>query len=370
MLFVEFAKRLHDVLGGENTGEFIRELFANITDFPEEMRDDNPVIDQSDQTFKSYFNGTRPIRAFTKKIIRYIEPEFFKDYINGFGDGTAENLVKKFEHDCPGITVYNVGEVLAKLFENILLEISSAGKALPVSNKGTGLLKDNIGIRLVIETDATCPNDWCANSLQVDNGSRVDLIYEVLKIDEAGPAEFENLIALCPECANKIKQNRTSEITSRLLEIKHHLMEMDRQSAVLTSEKLEKGVEKVLEKISIADEEELVPLNYNPVPVRQKIEKKYNPLYFKVKGYVVPYFEKVDDWLKQMDQDGRQHYRSFSNAMKINWLKLKMDDVSQPDAFEQLVNWLETNTHEDKMACEIVVSYFIQKCEVFDAITE
>lgn len=370
MLFVEFAKRLHDVLGGENTGEFTRELFANITDFPDEMKDDNPVIDQSDQTFKSYFNGTRPIRAFTKKIIRYVEPELFKSYIGGMGDGTAENLVQKFEKDCPGINSYNVTEVLARLFENILLEISSSGKTLPVTNKGKGLLKDNMGIRLVIETDATCPNDWCSNSLQVDYGDRVDLIYEVLKIDESGAEEFENLLAVCPECASKIKQNHTAQMTNRLVEIKHRLMEIDRQSSILTSERLEKGVEKVLEKISIADEDELVPLNYNPVPVRQKIEKKYNPLYFKVKAYVIPYFDKVDDWLKQMDQDGRQHYRAFSNAMKINWLKLKMDDVSQPDAFEQLVNWLETNTHEDRMACEIVVSYFIQKCEVFDAITE
>ena len=35
-----------------------------------------------------------------------------------------------------------------------------------------------------------------------------------------------------------------------------------------------------------------------------------------------------------------------------------------------MVDWLQRGTNEDRGACEVVISYFIQKCEVFDVIAE
>ena len=39
--------------------------------------------------------------------------------------------------------------------------------------------------------------------------------------------------------------------------------------------------------------------------------------------------------------------------------------------FNQMVDWLMTKTlSESKEACEIVISFFVQNCEVFREITE
>lgn len=56
--------------------------------------------------------------------------------------------------------------------------------------------------------------------------------------------------------------------------------------------------------------------------------------------------------------------------MKINYMKLSMQNLPQPVIFDKLAEWLQTNTNRGRDACEIVVAYFVQKCEVFDAITQ
>lgn len=39
--------------------------------------------------------------------------------------------------------------------------------------------------------------------------------------------------------------------------------------------------------------------------------------------------------------------------------------------FDYIVNWVKTKTStQSKEACEIVVSYFVQNCEVFNEIAE
>ncbi|MGV3205655.1 ABC-three component system protein [Streptococcus suis] len=53
--------------------------------------------------------------------------------------------------------------------------------------------------------------------------------------------------------------------------------------------------------------------------------------------------------------------------------QLANTNLSQPEIVENLANWLLnqsklSNGHLD--ACKIIVSYFIQNCEVFNEITE
>ena len=82
MEFSEFAGLLYPIIGGgDTTGRFTRKLFEKITDIPVSKVDDNPLIDQSDETFKSYFNGTRAIRLLAKKINPYIDITIFEAFI-------------------------------------------------------------------------------------------------------------------------------------------------------------------------------------------------------------------------------------------------------------------------------------------------
>lgn len=371
MTFEKFANLLFPIIGsGMTTGKFALELFCEIIQYPEKLEDDNPLSEQLVSTFKSYFNGTRKIRSLAKKVNQYIETTKFESYIDSFEEGALFNICGNFQEYCPGITTFNVAKKIAELFQSILLEaVSDKKKSITSVNASDGL-KESFGVRLVIETNCICPNDWCNQSLQSDVNGQTELCYDVLKIDDLLPPTFDNLIALCPICYAKLTQNKLPEAKVRLKSIKQRLLKDAAESSILSTEQIEHGVERVLEKISITPDEELVPLNYTPVAVRQKIRTDYNPLFIKVKSYVTSYYSKVDQWLKQMDQEGKQHFRPFCNSIKINYLKLNNENLSQPVIFEKLVDWIQNCTNEDRMACEVVVSYFVQKCEVYDVIAE
>jgi len=370
MTFDKFAERLYAIIGGGNTtATFALELFCNIIDYPETLEDENPLNEQLVSTFKSYYNGTRSIRGLAKKVNAYIETTKFEAYIDSFTDGAQANICSSFQDQCPGMTTFTVGREMAALFQRILLEAVNTKKSTTGVSTSDGL-KDKYGVGLVIESNCICPNGHCGHSLQSEEHGQTMLLYEVFQIDDSRPVSSDNLIALCPSCFARLKQSISTEEIARLKQIKSKLTQNITESAILSSEAVERGVERVLEKILITPDEELVPLNYQPVAVRQKIRTAYNPLYIRVKAYVTAYYNKVDQWLKQMDQEGKQHFRPFCNSVKINYLKLQNNDLTQPAIFEKLVDWIQNNTNEDRMACEIVISYFVQKCEVFDAITE
>lgn len=52
------------------------------------------------------------------------------------------------------------------------------------------------------------------------------------------------------------------------------------------------------------------------------------------------------------------------------YLNFADKDWSQGKIFEKMVDWLQNATNEDRNSCEVIISYFIRKCEVFDVITE
>ena len=88
-----------------------------------------------------------------------------------------------------------------------------------------------------------------------------ELCYELFRIDDSLPEEPDNLIALCPTCFSKLKTNCPSGTRERLRELKDMLVQNATNTSALSSEKLERDVEAVLEKISCANPAELIPLN-------------------------------------------------------------------------------------------------------------
>lgn len=369
MTFQEFANKLFPIIGGGNTtGEFVRTLLIQITEIPVDLDEENPLEEQLGSSFKHYFNGTRQIKELAKTINPYIEVEKFISYISSFEDGAVDNIVEEFKNDLPGVTSYTVAQQLAQLFKRILLDAVKT-KRKSVKGRSVSSLKEKYGIGLVIEANCICPNLWCTNSLQEDLDDGSALNYEVFRIDESVPETENNLIALCPSCYRRLTANCTDENRNHLKSIKLQLIQNAQDKTVLSSEKLEHEIEAVLEKITYTPTDQLVPLNYEPVAVKQKIKKDV-PLLIRVNAYVTAYYSKVDQWLKQMDREGKQRFKPFCNAMKINFLKLDAIEESQQKIFDSLADWIQTNTHQDRAACEIVVAYFVQKCEVFYADAE
>lgn len=132
MEFKDFVQILHPIIGGSSSqSTFVKTLFDVII-----TEDGQSALDeQSEVTYRSYFNGKTGISRIAKKISPYIETENFVSYIHEFSDETVSSLCDSFREYLPEIDSFNAGKQLADLFLSILKAAAGAKRKSPVSAK-------------------------------------------------------------------------------------------------------------------------------------------------------------------------------------------------------------------------------------------
>ena len=87
--------------------------------------------------------------------------------------------------------------------------------------------------------------------------------------------------------------------------------------------------------------------------------------------YVTNYYPYIRDCFKEME--GVDGFRLTALSLQIKSCFIKLDALSdnKADIFDELVAWVMRKTlSTSNDACEAVVSFFVQNCEVFHEITE
>jgi hypothetical protein len=134
---------------------------------------------------------------------------------------------------------------------------------------------------------------------------------------------------------------------------------------------LETQITEILEKLNAVDVTNILPFSYEPIVVERKINSKNNLLRGKIKDYVVQYFLFVQDKFSGLDGIGKQKFDKISNEVKLCFQNMDERNLSQEDIFNGIVKWLQSKTQNQYLtACEIVIAFFVQNCEVFNEITE
>ena len=229
---------------------------------------------------------------------------------------------------------------------------------------------DKYNLRLLIETKGYCPNYDCSEPLYITKNGKTVKRYKVTRIHEEIPDVFENLIALCPKCHDKYVISPTSEETERLQKIKATQMREASALEIASEIKIEVEIYEVLSKITSVTEVELVPLNYNPVSVTNKIQKDNKMLLRRIHFNVMTYFNYVKDVFRQMCKENRLRFDSLAAQMKLCYLKECGEERSQEEIYDALVEWLKMMTNGSRDACDVVIAYFVQNCDVFDETAE
>lgn len=401
MTFETFFNIIFGILGEDkDIAVFMRELFDQILEPPEDVDFTNPLYDRSAPTLRKYVNPNDTKHCLPAKIVKqmhdYIEPAKFSTYLLTKSDQTLEDLAKAFEPYIPGVTSHNVHDECADLFKKILDDIIGINQqpgqlslATVMAESLPPAVKEQFGARLLLETEGFCPAKGCTNELKeiADDGSAVPT-YAPTLIDGMRPPVFENLIALCPACHARYLAERKTSTQGKMLDFlqkkKQELMVRDTARGVLPRYEIEVGVDRLLRKIQddlieLSDADlEALRLNYDPVKVRQKIPgdtREQRILLKKVLSYVRENYNLVDNNLKNLNKEQVLRQRVFSAQIKnlfIDFDETTVDGepLSQTVIFDNLVRWLHENTDEDMEVCAIVVSYFVQSCEVFDVIPE
>ncbi len=182
---------------------------------------------------------------------------------------------------------------------------------------------------------------------------------------------YENKIALCKDCHDQQDYHTTVEEYLRLLEIKKVLLKKELMQYEASIMNLEEEIEFLVKKIVLARTDSLPKLTYDAVAVKNKIENSYTLLLAKVVAYVINYYPYIQNLFNQMD--GENHFVFSVLCGEIKNCFIKLNDITDDKEliFNELVKWIQTKTGSTSIsACEAVISFFIQDCEVFYEITE
>lgn len=185
---------------------------------------------------------------------------------------------------------------------------------------------------------------------------------------------FENRIALCRNCHATQDYHTTKEDYLNLLNIKKHLLHSGTAEEIADSLNLENQIGSIIREIATIDSSVLTELNYNAVKIDKKFSASDTLLKTKVRGYVMVYYPYIRDLLKNLEENSNFIMESLCHQMKDCFLHLEKEygsNYRKADIFNGIVNWLDSKTtHTSKEACEAIVSYFVQNCEVFHEIAE
>lgn len=234
------------------------------------------------------------------------------------------------------------------------------------------------------EVDGRCP--ICGSVLTYTKNGKINKSFEVAHIYPANPRpeekellkdedrlsddvnDLKNVIAVCRICHKKFDTPRMVDEYRSWVRLKRKLIHEAELKNTYAMFNVEVEIKKVLESLNEANiDEELVPLSYESLKIDQKCNETLPYLIRKsIKRDVVDYFDYIQRLFIEIDRDTPYKFDTLASQIKGFYFKCMQVNSNQENIYATLVDWLNEKTNGySKRACEIVVAYFIQDCEVF-----
>lgn len=183
--------------------------------------------------------------------------------------------------------------------------------------------------------------------------------------------DYDNKIALCLECHNTQDYHTTAEEYLHLVEIKKGLLKHTAMDEAVKSLSLEEEIRTIINKLCTLSESEIAQLNYDPIPIPNKFDKGDTLLKIKISGYIQSFYVFIRDIFRENDGINGFHLDILAGQIKACFIKLNDITDNKAEIFKEIVQWISNKTLSQSIeACEAVVSFFVQNCEVFYEIAQ
>lgn len=178
----------------------------------------------------------------------------------------------------------------------------------------------------------------------------------------------DNALAVCPTCHVKFDNPRTVEEYREWVGIKKHLINRANAKDIYSLYTVESKILVVLRKLQTADlGDGSEKLSFDSLKIDEKADETLPALTKRtIKNNVVDYFDYIRASFTEIDKDKPFTFDLIAAQIKAIYFNLKQINNNQEFIFWALVDWLDKKTDSvSKEACEIIVSFFVQNCEVF-----
>ena len=82
------------------------------------------------------------------------------------------------------------------------------------------------------------------------------------------------------------------------------------------------------------------------------------------------YYVTLKEIIESADKRGEIDYDEVKDQMKAIYQRIKKANKSNVEIFNEISEKVHKVSLQEDIYCQIVVEYFIAKCEVFDAVSE
>lgn len=345
----------------------------------------NPLSDKESDTISKYCSGSRKIpKAVAKEILKRISSgKSFIEKIDFAAPGAKESIRDEIRKQGFDVTSDSLGKICFDLMKAFLKKFTE-GKSSVTASDMVDNQNDVTQYRLAEDVGWKCP--LCGQELFRDGINKAVAGYDIVhifpdnlklkdkskfstikKAPEKSDA-LDNRIPLCLSCANFYLENPTLENYQSLVNVKKSISNQRYLAKGLNQLTLEKDLIKVIKGLKVIkpDINDMF-ISYDAHKVEDKISSDYT-LQGTVKYYVMGYYNKIRDEFSNMAGNSF-YFDDLAATMKLAYIKLKREKLSQGEIFNQLANWIlnkENLENEYLEAARIIVAFFVQNCEVFE----
>jgi hypothetical protein len=274
------------------------------------------------------------------------------------------DYIKAFEDEASSITIINSSIASVDISDDIQIDLSKIASDLSASS----ISNRSLLVTLLSESGGTCYK--CGAPLGMPQNNKptdyCDIVY--LHSDDSDQDTYETAVALCKKCSSRFSAATPTEI-AQLRGIKERLMKNTTALDEAANIPIETQIADVLHEVAlIQNSVDTTELRIVPLKIDEKITDI--PLRRKTVAYVTQYFYIVQDVLAQLAQERKLDTTSLASEIKLKYQAVSKVLSEQDEINSTLIDGLYNQIgRKHRSACEIVIAYFVQSCEVFDAIS-
>ncbi|MBY0411703.1 MAG: HNH endonuclease [Burkholderiaceae bacterium] len=250
---------------------------------------------------------------------------------------------------------------------------------------------DNEHSILYGETGGCCPLCTRPILFRKKGSSRLSKGYEVAHIYPLNPTVFqakalvgcpppsdinaiENVISLCPSCHRAYDKDFNFDEMERLRRIKNGFLADAFARATVAEHTIQQEVYAILDSISALgnDELEIPTARFDVSTVDAKLRTGMSYLQkLEIKTNAVNFYVRIRDQIRVLEQNDQFAIRILQNQVNTYYLAMQKQHPDNKDAvFNFIAQWISARTGRPLLAAKVLVSFFVQNCEVFDAGTK
>ena len=310
---------------------------------------------------RNLFSGISSISRIAERIYPVLDTsglvKVLEDTIQG--DSLA-NFVETFSCYVGNVTKENFAQKVADQFKKIIFDSSATFRSAQL--QGTATLR----AQLFEEDDGICP--CCGKSLSLNSADENAIVATKLDTFDSDTGRPYKMIGLCKDCANLYAIGKLDKDLAHAKERLEKKANLRKQAGTISVDgKLMSAIEILLKESKTSD----VVLNMKSLKINQKVDKENELfLYNKIKSNVAHYFPNLYKLFGELDGEERRSYELLSSTIRTAFLFAEKESQNKEDIFNLLVDKVSIAGCCDKSVAEIIVSYFVQSCEVFHEISK